>query len=172
MTLQTYNTRGRDVEIRDKISLLEWPPECGALYKKHIQVHRTLTLLKTTSTKHVKDLQLRFTGFIRNMAPTKSHVALLILIISAMTVQSASTEREKRSGISDQRLAELETLLALSKMKGKLVTVPVAFGVIDPDKIGKRNHQYEMPALDDDVERNDEVWLRQFQQRFDQYKKA
>lgn len=37
--------------------------------------------------------------------------------------------------VSDQRLAELETLLALSKMSGKLVTVPLAFGKIDPAKM-------------------------------------
>jgi hypothetical protein len=35
--------------------------------------------------------------------------------------------------VSDQRLAELETLIALSKMRGKLVTVPIGFGKIgDP----------------------------------------
>gem|GEM_PF-4549274 len=37
--------------------------------------------------------------------------------------------------MSDQRLAELETLIALSKMKHKLVTVPVGFGKIDPAKL-------------------------------------
>uniref|UniRef100_A0A1Y1MC53 Uncharacterized protein n=1 Tax=Photinus pyralis TaxID=7054 RepID=A0A1Y1MC53_PHOPY len=34
--------------------------------------------------------------------------------------------------VSDQRLAELETLVALSKMSGKLVTVPLGLGKVDP----------------------------------------
>ncbi|XP_053596976.1 uncharacterized protein LOC128668278 isoform X1 [Microplitis demolitor] len=46
------------------------------------------------------------------------------------------TDRRKR--VSDQRLAELETLLALARMRGKLVTVPVGFGRVDPAKIGRR----------------------------------
>ncbi|XP_011297738.1 uncharacterized protein [Fopius arisanus] len=44
--------------------------------------------------------------------------------------------RHKRT--SDQRLAELETLIALENLRGKLVTVPVGFGKVDPDKIGRR----------------------------------
>lgn len=41
--------------------------------------------------------------------------------------------REKR--ISDQRLAELEILHALTEMKGKYVTIPVGFGRTDLDPI-------------------------------------
>lgn len=41
--------------------------------------------------------------------------------------------RQKR--ISDQRVAELETLIALSKMKNKMVTIPVGFGRVDPIKM-------------------------------------
>lgn len=37
--------------------------------------------------------------------------------------------RERRSGISDQRLAEIETLLALAKQGGNR---DVAYGIIDP----------------------------------------
>ncbi|XP_017756819.1 PREDICTED: uncharacterized protein LOC108548383 [Eufriesea mexicana] len=44
--------------------------------------------------------------------------------------------RQRR--VSDQRLAEIETLLGLENVKGKVVTVPVAFGMLDPDKIGRR----------------------------------
>ena len=40
--------------------------------------------------------------------------------------------RQKR--VSDQRLGELEALLALKKLRGKLVTVPVAFGQINPSE--------------------------------------
>lgn len=41
--------------------------------------------------------------------------------------------RQRR--VSDQRLAEIETLLGLANVRGKVVTVPVAFGVLDPDKM-------------------------------------
>lgn len=41
--------------------------------------------------------------------------------------------RQKR--VSDQRLAELETYMALRKMAGKLVTVPLGFGQVDPAKM-------------------------------------
>lgn len=45
--------------------------------------------------------------------------------------------RDKRSGISDQRLAELETLINIAKQKNR-VRPPIAFGVVDPMKVGKR----------------------------------
>ncbi|KAF2882284.1 hypothetical protein ILUMI_23904 [Ignelater luminosus] len=45
-------------------------------------------------------------------------------------------DRVKR--VSDQRLAELETLVALSKMSGKLVTVPLGLGKVDPKYIGRK----------------------------------
>lgn len=41
--------------------------------------------------------------------------------------------RHKRT--SDQRLAELETLIALENLRGKLVTVPVGFGKVDPARM-------------------------------------
>jgi hypothetical protein len=41
--------------------------------------------------------------------------------------------RQKR--VSDQRLAELETYMALRRMAGKLVTVPLGFGQVDPAKM-------------------------------------
>nr|XP_018902879.1 PREDICTED: uncharacterized protein LOC109034279 [Bemisia tabaci] len=40
--------------------------------------------------------------------------------------------------VSDHRLAELETLLALSKMKGQVMTVPLGYGKVDPERIGRR----------------------------------
>ncbi|GFR07381.1 uncharacterized protein TNCT_564261 [Trichonephila clavata] len=49
---------------------------------------------------------------------------------------------ERRSGISDQRLAELETLLALAKHGGG--NKDVAYGVIDPIMLGKRKRSYDM----------------------------
>ncbi|XP_065353878.1 uncharacterized protein LOC135948498 [Cloeon dipterum] len=63
-------------------------------------------------------------------------VLTLALIVGFATEAQSYPRRMKR--VSDQRLAELETLLALSKMRGKLVTVPIGFGRIDPAKIGRR----------------------------------
>ncbi|CAG2113827.1 unnamed protein product [Medioppia subpectinata] len=57
-----------------------------------------------------------------------------------------------RSGISDQRLAELETLLELKRLRENLRTrTPVAYGLIDPTKIGrrrKRDHYFKTNYLD------------------------
>ncbi|OXU26719.1 hypothetical protein TSAR_013175, partial [Trichomalopsis sarcophagae] len=58
-------------------------------------------------------------------------VVLLVQVTEARP--SALLSRPKR--VSDQRLAELETLIALQKMRGKLVTVPIGFGKVDPMKI-------------------------------------
>ncbi|KAG7214091.1 hypothetical protein KM043_001450 [Ampulex compressa] len=65
-----------------------------------------------------------------------SVLALVLGPRSTFARPSPSLSRQKR--VSDQRLAELETLLALQKLKGRLVTVPIAFGVLNPDKIGRR----------------------------------
>jgi len=72
--------------------------------------------------------------------------AIFCLLIVAATIISArptSNNRHKRQ--SDQRLAELETLLALQKYNGHRVRgwqshndLSPAFGLIDFDKIGRR----------------------------------
>ncbi|XP_023229377.1 uncharacterized protein [Centruroides vittatus] len=56
--------------------------------------------------------------------------------------------RDKRSGISDQRLAELETLINLAKQKNR-GRPPIAFGVIDPLKVGKRKRSNDVTEMDD-----------------------
>ncbi|XP_046383832.1 uncharacterized protein LOC124154263 [Ischnura elegans] len=63
-------------------------------------------------------------------------IVLLLLLTSADESGAKPIRRAKR--VSDQRLAELETLIALSKMKEKMVTVPIGFGVVDPQKLGRR----------------------------------
>lgn len=63
--------------------------------------------------------------------------ATLLALVNAQPLN-----RAKR--VSDQRLAELETLIALAKMKGKLVTVPVGFGLIDPAKLGRRRRSIDV----------------------------
>jgi hypothetical protein len=69
--------------------------------------------------------------------------------------RSLDSSRSKRSGISDQRLAELETLLALKRLRDQQMRSrgPVAYGAFDPDKIGKRRrrsvnlNQLDRPVL-------------------------
>ncbi|KAK4312730.1 hypothetical protein Pmani_015851 [Petrolisthes manimaculis] len=56
-------------------------------------------------------------------------VAVCCLLLATPT-SARPPHRQKR--VSDQRLAELETLLALAKMNNrKYVTLPVGFGLID-----------------------------------------
>lgn len=59
---------------------------------------------------------------------------------------STSDVRQRRSGYSDQRLAELETIFALADMshRRRISTNPqVGFGVVDIHKIGKRKRSSE-----------------------------
>lgn len=64
--------------------------------------------------------------------------AFLIVVLPEPAYARSMSLLSRHRRVSDQRLAEIETLLALEKMKGRVVTVPVAFGVLDPDKIGRR----------------------------------
>ncbi|XP_023212603.1 uncharacterized protein LOC111615419 [Centruroides sculpturatus] len=68
-------------------------------------------------------------------------VRLLGTFLLLSQVFAHRLNRERRSGISDQRLAELETLLALSKFKS--FHTPVAYGLLDLEKIGKRKRSIE-----------------------------
>ncbi|KAL2716568.1 uncharacterized protein V1478_014244 [Vespula squamosa] len=63
---------------------------------------------------------------------------LMTILIPEQTEARPSNIISRRKRVSDQRLAELETLLGLSKMKGKIITIPIAFGVVDPAKIGRK----------------------------------
>ncbi|KAK3926465.1 UDP-N-acetylglucosamine--N-acetylmuramyl-(pentapeptide) pyrophosphoryl-undecaprenol N-acetylglucosamine transferase [Frankliniella fusca] len=62
--------------------------------------------------------------------------AAAVLVLLAPAVLARPPHRQKR--VSDQRLGELEALLALKKLRGKLVTVPVAFGQINPNDYGRK----------------------------------
>ncbi|CAK9798230.1 hypothetical protein ANTPLA_LOCUS1482 [Anthophora plagiata] len=71
-------------------------------------------------------------------------VTLLVVCVLAVALMPGTSyarpppllSRQRR--VSDQRLAEIETLLGLQNVRGRVVTVPVAFGMLDPDKIGRR----------------------------------
>ncbi|XP_076348445.1 uncharacterized protein LOC143246109 [Tachypleus tridentatus] len=61
---------------------------------------------------------------------------LIILLLYFSEARPAA--RDRRSGISDSRLAEIETRLALRE--------PVAYGIFDPVKIGKRTfRRFQQP---------------------------
>jgi len=70
-------------------------------------------------------------------------VVVMALVCSLCIVQAYPTwNRNKR--VSDQRLAELETLLALARLKGRFANVQVGYGFINPNKIGRKKR-----AVDD-----------------------
>ncbi|XP_043260115.1 uncharacterized protein LOC122401813 [Colletes gigas] len=64
--------------------------------------------------------------------------ALVVVLMPEATYARPPSFLSRRRRVSDQRLAEIETLMGLENVRGKVVTVPVAFGVLDPDKIGRR----------------------------------
>jgi len=93
---------------------------------------------------------------------TLSTILVVILQIHKGMAKPLQEEqkREKRSGISDQRLAELETLLELKRLRETLRTrTPVAYGLFDPAKIGKRRkrehyfktNSYDRNLMEEDV---------------------
>ncbi|XP_077270689.1 uncharacterized protein LOC143901932 [Temnothorax americanus] len=65
-------------------------------------------------------------------------LCVLLAVLLSETVHARPGDwllsRQKR--LSDQRLAELETLLALQNVKG--VVVPVGFGKVNPAMIGRK----------------------------------
>ncbi|XP_017886655.1 uncharacterized protein LOC108628933 [Ceratina calcarata] len=63
---------------------------------------------------------------------------LNVILMPGSTYARPPSLLSRQRRVSDQRLAEIETLLGLQNVRGKVVTVPVAFGVLDPDKIGRR----------------------------------
>ncbi|XP_077517566.1 uncharacterized protein LOC144128214 isoform X1 [Amblyomma americanum] len=69
----------------------------------------------------------------------------VVLLPAIVHCRSMFNSRDRRSGISDQRLAELETLAGLKSLRHRLkgITFPVAYGLVDPNKIGKRKRSFE-----------------------------
>ncbi|CAL4067078.1 unnamed protein product, partial [Meganyctiphanes norvegica] len=75
---------------------------------------------------------------------------LLLLATACLILPDATDARStqyrysslRRKRVSDQRLAELETLLALAKINHrKYFSQPVGFGLIDVDQIGRRKRR-------------------------------
>lgn len=88
--------------------------------------------------------------------PATSRLLTTLMILSVLVtvlIPEPSLARpsgivSRRKRVSDQRLAELETLLGLSKIKGIVITVPVAFGVVDPAKIGRKRRSISDDTFD------------------------
>ncbi|XP_047005186.1 uncharacterized protein LOC124625784 [Schistocerca americana] len=73
------------------------------------------------------------------MAPSTAALAVVALLaLSASASDSHPSHRWKR--LSDQRLAELETLVALEAMGH---TVPVGAGVVDPRAVGRKRSDWD-----------------------------
>nr|CAD7443822.1 unnamed protein product [Timema bartmani] len=62
----------------------------------------------------------------------------VLLVVALLFSQHAHGRPYRRKRTSDQRLAEIQTYLALSKMKGEIKNVPVAFGIVDLNHISFR----------------------------------
>jgi len=76
-------------------------------------------------------------------------VAAVACAVLVTVCEPRPQNRQKRSGIVDQRIAELESML--SRTRGK--SMPVAAGLFDPDRIGKRKRsrdQYPFDIIDND----------------------
>ncbi|XP_033222997.1 uncharacterized protein LOC117176796 [Belonocnema kinseyi] len=74
----------------------------------------------------------------RSLATVTAGFLLLLVLLPEPTHARPPGVISRQKRVSDQRLAELETLMALSRLKGKLVTVPIGFGRVDPAKIGRK----------------------------------
>uniref|UniRef100_A0A224XZY3 Putative conserved secreted protein n=1 Tax=Panstrongylus lignarius TaxID=156445 RepID=A0A224XZY3_9HEMI len=61
---------------------------------------------------------------------------IIVLLLVACYAAQGFRYRQKR--VSDQRLAELETLVALSHLKGHLKPVTYGYGSVNPMKIGRK----------------------------------
>lgn len=63
-------------------------------------------------------------------------VLLVVLLSEAAYARPADWLLSRQKRLSDQRLAELETLLALQNVKG--VVIPVGFGKVNPAIAGRK----------------------------------
>ncbi|XP_071056980.1 uncharacterized protein [Onthophagus taurus] len=57
---------------------------------------------------------------------------ILIVFVLVLLDYGACRPNQRVKRVSDQRLAELNTKLGLSQLKGQIVTIPVAHGKLDP----------------------------------------
>nr|CAD7573192.1 unnamed protein product [Timema californicum] len=72
----------------------------------------------------------------------------VLLVVALLFSQHVHGRPYRRKRTSDQRLAEIQTYLALSKMKGEIKNVPVAFGIVDLNHIGRRRRSLKHSLKD------------------------
>ncbi|KAI9552055.1 hypothetical protein GHT06_022392 [Daphnia sinensis] len=72
-------------------------------------------------------------------------IAVIVLSLLAVSIQAYPSWRGSRQKrVSDQRLAELQTLLALARLKGKMSTSSGKYyGYVDPSKIGRKKRSQD-----------------------------
>ncbi|XP_044739783.1 uncharacterized protein LOC123301116 [Chrysoperla carnea] len=68
----------------------------------------------------------------------KRFAVLLATVLLLINLQHIHAKPYRVKRVSDQTLAELETLFGLDSLKGRVVNLPVSFGRIDPHKIGRK----------------------------------
>ncbi|XP_018329176.1 uncharacterized protein LOC108739668 [Agrilus planipennis] len=97
-------------------------------------------------------------------------VFVFIVVLAMLQIVDARPSRIKRVS-SDARLAELETIIGLRNLAGKLVTVPLGMGKVDPQYIGRKRRSqprfldvlFNQSVEDDDgdpVEKEDDYYNR------------
>ncbi|XP_057378259.1 uncharacterized protein LOC130700232 [Daphnia carinata] len=72
-------------------------------------------------------------------------IAVIVLSLLAVSIQAYPSWRGSRQKrVSDQRLAELQTLLALARLKGKMSSSSGKYyGYVDPSKIGRKKRSQD-----------------------------
>ncbi|XP_050452923.1 uncharacterized protein LOC126852302 [Cataglyphis hispanica] len=73
-------------------------------------------------------------------------VLVVALLSETAYIRPSDWHLSRYRRLSDQRLAELETILGLRNVKG--VAVPVAFGKIDPAIVGRKRRSVLESILD------------------------
>jgi len=85
------------------------------------------------------------------MEKPNSFVLLTVLVlVCSLCIAEAYPTWNRNKRVSDQRLAELETLLALARLKGRLPNVQMGYGFIDPNKIGRKKRDVDNQLVLDD----------------------
>lgn len=65
-------------------------------------------------------------------------LAAVVAALAASECNAMPADNHRVKRMSDHRVAELQTLLSMGKMGGKVVTHKVGYGQVDPMKVGRR----------------------------------
>nr|CAH0108061.1 unnamed protein product [Daphnia galeata] len=94
-------------------------------------------------------------------------IAVVVLGLLAVSIQAYPSWRGNRQKrVSDQRLAELQTLLALARMKGKMSSTSAKYyGYVDPSKIGRKKRSQVNPSDESQLDNHSEYESRSYDDR-------